>query len=166
MKTNLLLLILICFIISSCKKDYNNTPKPTVRKDIFECKVNGQLWLPEASFPENALTSSFQNNLFVLLANRSIGGNNPIYEEISYSGYFSSMEESDFNGINHIISFRKIINGNYHKYIVDSAHNGKITITKLDTIAGIIAATFYFDAIDTTTNEVVHITEGKFDVKY
>ncbi|MGI8893395.1 MAG: DUF6252 family protein [Bacteroidia bacterium] len=91
---------------------------------------------------------------------------NPINESIAYSGYFNTLGDYDLYNGTHVISFRKIIDGSYHKFIVDSLHNGKVSITKVDTVAGIIAGTFYFDAIDTTTNEVVHITEGRFDVKF
>ena len=166
MKTYLLLLIGIIFCLTSCKKDKDK--KPVARLDIFECKVNGQLWLPEVSnaWIENKLESSYQSGVFSVSARKKRGLPNPISEKIYYSGYFFTTGEYELTGWPHDMSFSKILDNSLHIFRTDSLHTGKVTITKVDTVAGIIAGTFYFDAIDTTTNEVVHITEGKFDVKY
>ncbi len=164
MKTYLLLLMVTILSLSSCKKDKDKTP--IARQDVFECKVNGQLWIPEAPFPASSLTSSYQSGTFIMNAWKKIGLPTPIDEWLHYSGYFFSTGEFQLDGSSHDMDFRRVINGNLHFYRTDSTYSGKVIISKRDTVAGIIAGTFYFDAIDTTTNEVVHITEGKFDVKY
>ncbi|MCC6684853.1 MAG: hypothetical protein IT247_07275, partial [Bacteroidia bacterium] len=51
-------------------------------------------------------------------------------------------------------------------YLTDSIYTGQLNITRFDTINSILSGTFWFDARDKTTGEVVHITEGRFDNKY
>ena len=45
------------------------------------------------------------------------------------------------------------------------AQNGKLTITRLDTLNKIVAGRFYFTAKDTLGNKI-EITNGRFDIKY
>ncbi|MGH2643346.1 MAG: DUF6252 family protein, partial [Chitinophagaceae bacterium] len=54
----------------------------------------------------------------------------------------------------------------YNLYITQDSLNGKMTITKLDSINQIISGTFWFNAIDTITGEKVQVRDGRFDLLY
>jgi len=43
---------------------------------------------------------------------------------------------------------------------------GELRITKLDMINKIVSGTFWFDAIDTLSNNKVEIRQGRFDLRY
>jgi hypothetical protein len=55
-------------------------------------------------------------------------------------------------------------NAAFGRYEIDEMHTGELIITKLDTVQRIISGTFYFDAV--YRNDVVQITEGRFDFQY
>ncbi len=52
------------------------------------------------------------------------------------------------------------------EWITSAAQNGSITITKLDTVAGIVSGTFQFNAEnDIDATKTIAVTEGRFDIK-
>ena len=51
-------------------------------------------------------------------------------------------------------------------YATDSAVTGQVTITHFDQQKQIVSGTFYFDAVETTTGDTVHVTDGRFDMIY
>ncbi len=169
-KLNVYLIIILITFLTGCDRDKDSSTKKDVLppitqegKNTFGCKVNGEVWVPQSGFLINALTSSYQSNVFILDAKRET---EELDEEIFYSGFFDAVGSYSLPNANHTVEFNKVINSILHYYYVDTINSGVVTITKLDTTEGIIAGTFYFDAIDTTTNEVLHVTDGRFDVKY
>ena len=58
--------------------------------------------------------------------------------------------------------------GYYHdgqnRYVTDSQHTGTVTITRADTVTGIISGAFEFTAYDAKTKQTVTVTEGRFDL--
>ncbi len=171
MKQLLFLLFGVFLFTSCCKKDKDNDTTPVdvlppitqEGKNTFGCLVDGKVWIPKASFPNSSLTSSYQSNVFLLSAYRNIDSTS---YSINYSGYFFQQGNYHFDNILHGMTYTINSPSQFSIFNTDSSFNGNISILKLDTVNGIIAATFYFDAIDTVTNEIVHITEGRFDVKY
>ena len=52
------------------------------------------------------------------------------------------------------------------EWITSAAQTGSITITKLDTVAGIVSGTFQFNAEnDIDATKTITVTEGRFDIK-
>lgn len=51
-------------------------------------------------------------------------------------------------------------------YATDSAVTGQVTITHFDQQKQIVSGTFYFDAVEATRGDTVHVTDGRFDMKY
>ncbi len=49
-------------------------------------------------------------------------------------------------------------------YQCDSLHAGKIKILKI--AQNMAAGTFYFDAVNSETGKVIHVTDGRFDIKF
>ncbi len=167
-KLNVYLIIILISFLTGCDRNKDSTTKKDVLppitqegKNTFGCKVNDEVWVPKGSISVPALTSNYQNNSFSIAVNRSADN-----EYLYYNGYFTSAGQYSLYDPLQTIFYSKEINGILHQYSTDSDHTGVMTITKLDTSEGIISGTFYFDAIDTVTNEVVHVTDGRFDVKY
>ena len=52
------------------------------------------------------------------------------------------------------------------EYYTKPSLQGELRISKLDPINKIISGTFWFDAIDTISNSIVQIREGRFDLHY
>lgn len=65
-------------------------------------------------------------------------------------------------------SEQKIVNDNVilNLYLTNSNYSGELKITFLDTERNIISGTFFFDAQDLNTNQVVRIRDGRFDIVY
>jgi hypothetical protein len=51
-------------------------------------------------------------------------------------------------------------------YTTGTAVAGKLTITHFDQHNQIVSGTFYFDAVESTTDDTVHVTDGRFDMKF
>ena len=51
-------------------------------------------------------------------------------------------------------------------YVTNDTISGNLTITKLDLTNRIISGKFYFNGIDTASNETIKITDGRFDLHY
>jgi|SRR5690606_34432553 len=50
-------------------------------------------------------------------------------------------------------------------YQTNQIHTGEITFVKFDKINGIVAGTFWFDAVN-EDGEIIEVREGRFDMKY
>ena len=48
----------------------------------------------------------------------------------------------------------------------DNMITGQLTITHFDQQKQIVSGTFYFDAVETTKGDTVHVTDGRFDMNY
>ena len=51
-------------------------------------------------------------------------------------------------------------------YTTDSVVTGEMTITHFDQQKQIVSGTFSFDAVEITIGDTVHVTDGRFDMKY
>jgi hypothetical protein len=169
--------MLLC--IAACKKDNNATlpPETQTGAGTFGCKINGKVWVPRG-------------------ADFNSGGNivaNYIYSyPTSPVGYSFAFSATDFDtnpltffslGIDSLkvtegLKLRLVTGrkgsaaGNYwigndfrKTYITVDSLNGEIYIKKFDEINLIASGAFWFDAIN-SYGEIIHVTEGRFDVKY
>ncbi|MEO8786064.1 MAG: hypothetical protein ABI378_03285 [Chitinophagaceae bacterium] len=51
-------------------------------------------------------------------------------------------------------------------YIKGPAYRGEFNVKYFDSLKQIISGTFWFDAVDTATNKVIQVRDGRFDVHY
>ena len=51
-------------------------------------------------------------------------------------------------------------------YFTNQSYYGRVILTTVDTISGIVAGTFEFKAYNHITKDSVIITDGRFDVKH
>ncbi len=64
----------------------------------------------------------------------------------------------------HNADFNNQIKGCWYK--TDDNYTGKVKIVHLDEQNFIVSGTFEFDAWDDDCKEVIHVTDGRFDLKY
>jgi len=138
----------------------SNTLPPITQTgaNTFGCKVNGQVWLPS--------TPAWVDYTSSKLTMQAISTIRPasnvtivLYKTVKSTGVFQ------IGSLTSEITECSFRNGSVFFY-TDTINNGQINISRLDTINSIISGTFWFDARNKTTGEVVHVTEGRFDNKY
>lgn len=149
-------------------------PKPTqTGKNTFGCKINGERWVPDGSGgfqPVKPITGGFN-----LLA-----GNPPIrriwIQTLSEDGQSIDLQLNTTQVGVYLLNENTQIRpyalfsknyGMYRKdnsiYTTSSKYTGKITITKSDTITGLLSGTFEF-TVGNSTGKTYEITDGRFDM--
>lgn len=177
---NLILLILVSStLLTGCYKVLNNIklgdlPAETqIGANTFGCLINGKGFIPQTHFavpPPDFLKAGYTAHYGIYDWQISIyatDNNNTPYTNVSLyidtlglrtgstivlhrdtSGHRSSADLRQFN----------------HYYVVPPLA-GELHILKYDVPGKILAGTFSFSAVDTTSGERAVITEGRFDVK-
>lgn len=178
MKLQPLLLFLLFFSFSSCKKE-----KPAIEQlppitqtgaGTFGCLVDGKAFKPQGNpLGGPILSCAYQyidgGYYFQLKAfnNKS---------EVNYSvGIYSDSVKIE-TGTSYILHNRFVkgklygmystsSNQGFNIHTTDSSKTGELKILKLDSVNRIISGTFWFDAVD-KSGKVVEIREGRFDMKF
>lgn len=162
---NVLLSLLI--LLASCKKN-DNSPLPEATqqgKNTFGCLLDGQVFLPTPSHnvfqPITALQGYFyrheigvrvygeQGQMYLTLRDAFQPGTYPLGE--TSTGNFASLNRS--MGL----------------FYTSSTRGGSLTLTRIDTVARIMAGTFEFSALDYYhggTGSTIAVTSGRFDVAF
>ncbi|MBU1821002.1 MAG: hypothetical protein KKG00_05760 [Bacteroidetes bacterium] len=155
-----------------CQKD--PLPKATQEgRNIFGCKINGKPWVPDGGTGFQA-TKPIEGGFYrILTTPKSVGI--WIYtfskdkREIHLHLNDLDLGEHLLNHDTQVRPIALIANdyGSYQSgntiYSTSSRHTGKITITKADTLTGIISGTFEF-TVGNSTGMTYQITEGRFDI--
>lgn len=159
MKTILSFLLSILAILAIC----NSCKKETTPEFYYKCKLNGQ------DYTYYACANCLQCNIlgdtvFILAASTDYESiavwHNDTKNGINIGNYQLSNSTNPGGGF----FYNQPYFSNY--YYSDSINNGKLEITQLDKANRIVAGTFYFDAYCAKYDSTVHITEGKFRLKY
>ncbi|MFA7379756.1 MAG: DUF6252 family protein [Bacteroidia bacterium] len=139
-------------------------PATQIGANTFGCKVNGKVWLPEATpwvwfhygeldiraedfwVPKDYVSIILGKFTVSDTGSYALGGHTPYYSR----GYYSREKKRG-----------------YEVYETDNTNTGTITITRLDTSMRryIVSGTFSFKAKDKVTGEIVEVTDGRFDLK-
>jgi Family of unknown function (DUF6252) len=161
-------------LVLACKKD--DLPKPTqTGADTLGCKVNGNSWIPNGSpgpTPLPPVDGGYQANpkyAVYIRAYKKRGGANEairIYlNNVTKPGTYSLNYDTGYDPQ----EVRPENHATYSTYYPDTFYGttaqvgGTVTITRADTVAGIVSGTFSFTAVDKDGNQV-KITSGRFDV--
>jgi hypothetical protein len=168
MKNIILLLIVVNFsFLSCCKKDHNSTPTSTPEqlppetqegKNTFGCLIDGEIFLPAFSFPGSSLIKNYED------AELWLGAINSSNKQTVRIEFYNIKSIGQYI-INNDSSNNAVCNINSKDFYCDSLHTGVLNLTRFDSLNHIVAGTFYFDAIN-SSGEVVHVTSGRFDLKY
>ena len=177
MKTRALLLLLLCALLFtfSCKKKEANPkevlPAATMEgKNTFGAMVNGKVWLPKGR------PSFFQSNYKIIYDPGYRGGtlNIVAYRQIEgdpvdFEQMVMGMTQVDHEGV-YIFDNAELSGVRYYNGICeyddapDFYQQGKLELTKLDLVNGIIAGKFEL-TLAITGCDTIRITEGRFDKK-
>lgn len=136
------LLLIIC-----CKKSDTQLNK-------FKCTLNGNIWRSYNDDRALELEANLINGL-------TIKATNKIDKEVFTIGTYH---------LNSVLQEREyVLKGSYERKVSNEIFNDKkgfINIKSIDAVAHRITGSFYFEAVNATTKEVVNITDGEFNVKY
>lgn len=178
MNTKLLLFLLsFSIIFISCKNDDDNDTRPPLEQlppltftgeGTFGCLINGE------PFIDNNLDGVFYQTVggekyFGLQANK----NNSYITSISFGTQalaitegqtyqLDVLGEGNFTGK---VIFEKDL-GDFELIYTDLNNPSYITIDKFDEENRIISGTFEIQVVDPYTNQLIEITDGRFDAPY
>ena len=175
MKTYSLLLAALLGL-SQCKKKSDPDPvdqlPPATQTgaNTLGCLVNGQVWTPQGNDGYSNYSVSYDQNPYGVLdltayRYQQTPTNNYQYIVIFASGLRSPRSYDLRNSINTRVSLNDRVTGCYlSSRDTLTYHKGTLTITRLDTQAGIISGTFAFTLYKAGCDSV-RVTEGRFDRK-
>jgi len=162
--------VLLCLLVllTGCKKDESSPlPKATQEgKNTFGCLLDGQVFLPTPSHnifqPTTPLQGYFyrhvigvhvyggeQGQMYLALRDAFQPGTYPLGE--TSTGNYASLNRS------------------MGMFYTSSTRGGSVTLTRIDTVARIVADTFAFSALDYYrggTGRTITVTSGRFDVAF
>ena len=179
------LLSLAALLAVACKKEAAD-PGPT-GANTFSCRIEGRDFTPyisPASQPFTgpkikALDIGYDKDRHALILNaRTTGEKLELYvrptrgQGVYALGYTQGtypydLRPSDYGGY----SVAPVLTDPYgstifNRYTTDATNTGTVTITRFDTVAHVAGGTFAYTARAAATGQVVHVTNGKFDVKF
>ena len=147
--------------------EQNQNEEPTLPpatqsgKGTFGCKVNGEVWVPEAPPNINELHAGYQKDEFFITAQRNIENKN-IDQTISLG------VKEMWHGVDSYTLKRSktiiIFNSNKCDYETDSLSKGRLIITYFDSAKRIVSGRFRFKLIKKKC-DTLKITNGRFDIK-
>jgi len=175
-----LLLIVSLFCLSACKKDnYSLPPETQTGAGTFSCKINGRVWVPNGSDGYSGQnTKCFYQYIyptpvgFVFSISAAKYDNNPLEGvQVStdsirlFQGMTVSLGSGKLGESGKGRFTRYAFNSIDVKYETSDISKGELILTRFDETNRIASGTFWFDAAN-ASGEIVHVTEGRFDVKF
>jgi hypothetical protein len=188
----ILLTVFTILTAGSCKKEKPCTdpicqlpPITQEGKNIFGCLVDGKPWTANTSdafltapsfdpiyvmFPIRNGIKFFNLNLNRRNRKEGIDSDISISIENAIGVGIYLLNNNDAIGYPVRSAYKSIglfsISDSFaYPYETDSLHTGQVTITKYDTVNKIYSGTFYFTAQNINNDSIVHITDGRFDIK-
>ena len=166
-------LFLLSGVLFACDKE--RLPEPSQEgKNIFACKVNGKVWIPDGSSSLGGTTKPINGGVY---HNNFTGGRNFLLTAYMGNGETVEFFLESFEVGTHNLDVQTFRSGpspspeNYGVYYKENKtfmtspdHTGFVKITRSDTVSLIYSGTFEFN-VATSTGETVKITHGRFDIK-
>ena len=163
-------------VICSCRK-----PMPPMLPPItdtgantFGCLVDGKVWLPNGA-PFSLIKPKRCNYYQKYFSMQMIRAGGDPHDYFTFNCYpvthdttitIKNEPDSTYSDPYPEFWFDKYYkesSSDEHFVPVDQ-YSGQLTFSKFDTVNYIFSGTFWFDAVDTVTGKVVHVTEGRFDL--
>ncbi|MEX0966904.1 MAG: hypothetical protein WD077_06675 [Bacteroidia bacterium] len=174
MKSIALLTLFLATLVSGCKKE---PPKPQLPpytqegKNIFACKISGEVFIAEGVMDNNPMSPKGVDYYWILSGSDTLiyinaNEEKPLKASISLKFIFESLNfAKELNQYEKSVGYFYIPVENYvlaeSKYSTNEDHKGWVTVKYFQN--NILAGTFEFTAID-DRGEIIHITEGRFDL--
>lgn len=189
MKTTIYFLcFLFIFTATAC---CDKTPKPLpvapveqlppyteTGANTFGCLIDGEVFVPKKNpfSLGTALQCQYQyvNSKYIF----SLSGADFVTDTGNASVSFIGSHENDFlkekdnyamsnTDLNSFLGKASEKRGNATvRFYTNDTVNGSINVKYLNKEKQIVSGTFWFDAIDTTTGKIIHVTDGRFDVRF
>jgi len=160
MKTLHYLFIFLMFAALSCTKE-KLTKATQTGANTFSCKINGKVYVAKNNLFSPGITGALvgtTGNYSFFVTALIYNGNKADYTiDMSVP---PNILEGTFN-----LSKADVIHhiNNDIKYLTTG---GEINFTHIDYAQRIISGTFAFDAVNTANaNDIIHVTDGRFDMK-
>lgn len=142
------------FMSSSCKKENVNLAPvlPAITQtgaETFGCLINGQVYIPKATFPHPTIRISVQNDVLHVVADKAATGEAVLF----FIENFKGIGEYDLS----------LINAAQYILGIDSfqATGGSLIINRYD--SNIVSGTFSF-YVKESTGKLIKIENGRFDL--
>ena len=177
-----LLLLALCSIFASCKKEKTVTPQTELEKlppitqtgaNTFGCLVDGKAWLPNGTKPQSGgsniqvyVDPTFQGGAFYVTGHQY----NNFQSKISFgSGGCTNAGIFDISLPLQAIDYNRFLNTvntcEFSSSDPGSFRKGSFNITRYDLTTGIFSGTFEFTIKSQACGDTIRITDGRFDVK-
>ena len=164
--------LLLLFIAGSCKKDL--LPSATQKgANTFGCKINGAVFIPHDVYtypvdPGILATYNDSTKKFTIFAIEPPDDNkNGLQREVYIEIVNPTIGQNNFTNTNYAQVFISVHFQPEKWFQSNNTATGTLNISRFDITAKIVSGTFSFDAAqrDSLTN-VVHVTDGRFDITY
>lgn len=175
----LAVLIVLPMLFAGCERLPDLTPETRTGANTMSCLVNGRVWIPRGSSGFGGVKpfyGGFRRNYLkgglcaLIMANKYLDKTNKkdelhVYVDGNSEGiYPASQSTTTATGNLNPRTYIWFEDGKTGKsYITFPGHEGKITITKSDTINLIISGTFE-GTLGNSLGETIRITNGRFDI--
>lgn len=141
-------------------------------------RVNGDIWLPYASFNFPRYVAYYKNRTFWFSGNR-VERDKATSFSVHIHGFdattttYDLLERSEFSGKGD----GRTVHAGYSEdasgvssfvdsYVVQQVNKSQLHITRLDTVQRIMAGTFECELVSPTSGKTMQITDGRFDIAY
>lgn len=172
---NILSLALLALLFVSCKKSVDELPAATqTGANTFGAKIDGNLWAPQGfgPLPANDILEARMSGHDITINARNFASSPnetefqlTIYNVTAPGTYQFNSNVSHPNGA---ASYGYYVKRNItpqNEWLTSATYTGTVTITRIDDVNRIVSGTFEFNAGSIYNAEVIHVTEGRFDVK-
>lgn len=146
-------------------------------------KIDGKVWVPETTlFVGPAISASYQRSgskrTLRLDFSRVPAAESSPFNETSFLFYVPDVRSTGTVSLNQTAqpmfpsltpayaTFEYAKPSPGREFITGPDASGQLTITRLDTVARIVAGTFEFQARETRGTGTVTVSEGRFDVRF
>ena len=166
--------LVVTSLFWGCDKGPDLTPMTQEGKNTFSCKVNGKVWIPDgtgdwfglakpinggfvgygSSTPPTIYMRTYSKDkteLYIFLKTIETGNHELNQTTLEIDKDFSPENYGWYQGPDGI------------SFMTNQTHIGRVTITRADTISGVISGTFEFEARN-SLGQTVKITDGRFDI--
>ena len=168
------LILTITLLISCGSNDDNNSqnpidqlpPETQTGANTFGCLINGEPFIVSNTSNQSAI---YQGGGLLIGAKKN---DNNFLEQVSMFISETNVGETIQANTSYILNTSTVPKGEYYNedqncfYFTSSTLNGLLKITHLDTENFIVSGTFEFQAKSDSCEEVINITNGRFDLQY
>lgn len=170
----------LCFLLllTACEKDAEELPEATqTGANTFGARLDGALWTPQhfTSLGSSTILEALYTGSGDLLINARNFKSSP--NETEFEIFIKNIAGPGTYPLNQPTAKYPLQSASYGYYIkrkfmplnewmTNATYPGSITISRIDTAAGVVSGTFAFNAacIDSSAGPIT-VTEGRFDIK-